>query len=250
MPITNTKRLMLSALGAASVLASLMAAALPARAQVLDPLPPVLLTRDSYLIVTHIDQRMCVAPGCGGYFVKGVNTATTRCADGTLQKECHAYSLDTALLGWTDAQRAAFEAQFAKGRAVVRGWLETAPLPGTTGLSIDSLKLTEAWQAQGKHIPAGIFYSVKDTGVRCITAPCPSLAATKLNTAAAALNPDLDLSLTGATSAQVQAAYEALASTGILAAGAIVPVKLSSLSGATVKGSKLLASNFYLPAKP
>lgn len=208
---------------------------------------PDLVTRDSYLVVTHVDMRKCAYPICGGYFVKSVNLAATRCADGTQQQACHAVQLNTNALGWTPEQRAAFEAQFAKGQALVRGVLEPAP----AGLyTADQLAITEAWQAQGPRPALGTFYGVKSTGIVCIAAPCPSLAATKLNVIAPVLNPDLDLSLTGATDKQIQTAYEALGSTGILTAGVIVPVKLPSLNGTPRKGSELIASQFYLPAKP
>ena len=62
---------------------------------------PSLVTRDSYLVVTHVDMRKCAYPICGGYFVKSVNLAATRCADGTQQQACHAVQLNTNALGWT-----------------------------------------------------------------------------------------------------------------------------------------------------
>ena len=73
---------------------------------------------ESMLIVTRVDTRKCAYPQCGGYFVKAVNVARTRCADGTLQKECHAVQLNTLALGWSPEQPAAFEAQLAAGQAM------------------------------------------------------------------------------------------------------------------------------------
>lgn len=209
---------------------------------------PALQTRDGYLIVTHVDSRKCAYPLCGGYFVKAVNQPLTRCADGSQKKECHAVELDTRALGWTPEQQATFEAQFAKGHALVRGVIEPVPRGFYTG---EVLAITEAWQGQGLHKPVGAYYGVKSTGIVCITAPCPSLAATKLNVVAPAINPDLDLSLSGATAEQIQAGFEALNATGILTAGVVVPVKYPAVEGLPArKGSKLLASEFYLPAKP
>lgn len=224
---------------------TLMAGQAPAWAQTTTP---GLVTRDSYLIVTRADTRKCAYPMCGGYFVKSVNLSSTRCADGTQQSECHAVELNTAALGWTPEQRAAFDAQFASGNALVRGYLEPAP----RGLyTADVLTISEAWQGQGQRTHLGKFYGVKSTGIVCITAPCPSLAATKLNVVAPVINPDLDLSLTGASEQQIQAGYAALNTTGILAAGVVVSVKYPPLEGQPARtGSKLLASEFYLPAKP
>lgn len=236
-----TKRAWLSPLAALS----LMATPLASLAQ---DAVAALPTRDAYLIVTQVDARKCIYPVCGGYFVKAVNQALTRCADGSLKKTCHAVELDTRALGWTPEQQAAFEAHFAKGHALVRGVITPEPRGFYTG---EVLAITEAWQGQGLRKPVGISYSVKSTGIVCITAPCPSLAATRLNSTAAPINPDLDLSLSGASAAQIQAGLEALSKTGILATGAVVPVRYPALEGLPArKGSKLLASEFYLPAKP
>lgn len=234
------KQMTLSVLGTLTLLAAPVALAQDAAV----PVP----TRDSYLIVTHVDMRKCIYPVCGGYFVKAVNQRLTRCADGSLQKECHAVELNTQALGWTDEQRAAFNTQFASGHALVRGVIE--PKPGGF-YTADVLTISEAWQGQGLRKPLGTFYGVKSTGIVCITAPCPSLAASKLNSAVPDTHPDLDLRPTGANDKQIQAGLEALSSTGILAVGAIVPVKYPALEGLPArKGSKLLASEFYLPAKP
>lgn len=235
-------RLILSVVAALTLLASHA----PSFAQATTS--PELVTRDNYLIVTRADTRKCIYPLCGGYFVKAVNLGTTRCADGTQQSECHAVELNTAALGWTPEQRAAFDAQFAKGYALVRGYLEPAPRGFYTA---DVLTISEAWQGQGLRAHVGKFYGVKSTGIVCITAPCPSLAATKLNVIAPVINPDLDLTLTGASDKQIHAGYEALNTTGILTAGVVVSVTYPPLEGQPArKGSKLLASEFYLPAKP
>ena len=134
------KRLTLAALSALTL------ATTPLMASAQDATTPALQTRDSYLIVTRQDARKCAYPMCGGYFVKSVNQKLTRCADGTRQKECHAVQLNTNALGWTPEQHATFDAQFAQGKALVRGVLEPAP----AGLyTADQLTITEAWQAQG-----------------------------------------------------------------------------------------------------
>ncbi len=225
---------------------TLVAGQAPALAQTTTS--PGLVTRDNYIIVTRADTRKCIYPLCGGYFVKAVNLARTRCADGTEQTECHAVDLNTAALGWTPEQRAAFDAQFANGHALVRGYLEPAPRGQYTA---DVLTISEAWQGQGLRSHVGRFYGVKSTGIVCITAPCPSLAATKLNVIAPVINPELDLSLTGASDKQIEAGYAALNTTGILTAGVVVGVSYPPLEGQTARhGSKLLASEFYLPAKP
>ena len=240
------KKLTLSLMGAACLLATPMFAS----AQDANGKPPVVVeTRDSYLIVTRPDLRKCAYPMCGGYFVKSVNQTRTRCADGTLQAECHAVQLNARALGWTEEQRNAFNAQFAKGQALVRGVLEPAPAGFYTA---DQLTITEAWSAQVKNKPMGAFYGVKSTGIVCITTPCPSLVASKLNVPSVPVNPSLDLTPSGADDKTLQAAYEALATkTGILASGVIVPMRVTgTLDGKPRREPSLIANQFYLPAKP
>jgi hypothetical protein len=245
------KKFALTVLGAVAMLGAIQTAF--AQEAITDGVPKAILeTRDSYMVVTRQDTRKCMYPICGGYFVKNVNKSTTRCADGTLQRECHAVQLNTLALGWTPEQQSAFEEQLALGKAMVKGYLEPAP----AGLyTAEQLKVTEAWQGQGKRKAAGTWYSAYNTGIVCIKAPCPSFAASKLNAGgklpAPTINPDLDLSsLTGATEAQVQAAFEVMNGGNILIAGSLVPVRYTIYNGSTTRGTKLLATQFYLPAKP
>lgn len=201
----------------------------------------------SYFIVTHADLRKCAFPMCGGYFVRSVNQILTRCADGTFKRECHAATLNTAALGWTDEQTAAFGESFGKTQALVRGTLATGTVQS---VKADVLTVKEAWQGQALSKPLGTFYGVKSTGIVCITAPCPSLAATVLNSTAQPTTPDLDLSKTDASDKQIEAAGQALYDTGILTVGTIVPVRYTDYAGKARRGNKLVATEFYLPAKP
>jgi hypothetical protein len=214
-------------------------------------LTPSLKASSSYYVVTQADMRKCASPMCGGYFVKSVNQPLTRCSDGTFKKECHAFTLNTEALGWSDDQRALFNEQFASGKAVVRGKLAVGAVPMSDTIKGDVLTITEAWQGQALSKPTGVFYSVKSTGIVCITAPCPSLGATPLNVPLAkTTNPDLDLAASGAGEEALAAAGQALFDTGILTAGTIVPTKYVDFAGRTRRGTKLVASEFYLPAKP
>lgn len=212
--------------------------------------PPTAIDAKSepYFIVTHIDTRKCAYPMCGGYFVKAVNSPLTRCADGKLAKQCHAVELDTRSLGWSDEQRAKFEASFGVGKALVKGALEPQPRGLYTG---EVLRVTEAWQGQGTNKrPLGTFYSLKNNGIVCIQAPCPSFSLTTLNRPATERTIDMpDFSPARAPEEAVKAAWAALEQGPILTAGAVVPFPAGGLQG-TVYGHKLLASEFYLPAKP
>lgn len=212
------------------------------------PSPSVDAKAEPYLIVTRVDARKCAYPVCGGYFVKAVNSPVTRCADGKLAKECHAAELDTRALGWSDEQRATFEASFGQGKALVKGAIEPQPRGLFSG---EVLRVSEAWQAQGSNKrPVGTFFSLKNNGVVCIQAPCPSFSLTTLNRATPERTIDSpDFSPARAPEEAIKAAWLALEQGPILAAGAVVPFASGGLQG-TVYGRKLLASEFYLPAKP
>ncbi len=241
------KRLALSALtlmtlqwAPAMLMAQVQAQATGAIAK---PATPAPLT----YLVTAADMRKCAFPFCGGYFVKAVNQVLTRCTDGSYAKACHAVTLDTAKLGWTDEQRAKFSESFGAGQALVQGVLAKGTLQG---VSADVLTVTDAWQGQVLKKPAGAFYVVRDTGIRCITTPCPSLSAQLLNSAAPATTPDLDLTASGATDEQIAATGPALSTSGVFVAGSIVSTRSTDLTGKVRTNKKLVASEFYVPAKP
>jgi hypothetical protein len=203
---------------------------------------------EPYLIVTRIDARKCAYPLCGGYFVRAVNSPITRCADGKLAKECHAVELDTRALGWSDEQRAKFEDSFGAGQALLKGALEPQP----RGLyTAEVLRVAEAWQGQGNDKrPQGTFFSLKNNGIVCIQAPCPSFSLSTLNRPGPERTIDTpDFSPARASEEAVKAAWAALEQSPILTAGAVVPFPSGGLKG-TVYGRKLLVSEFYLPAKP
>jgi len=219
---------------------------------------------EAVFIVTRVDARKCMYPTCGGYFVRAVNAKLTRCADGTQAKECHAVELDTlSNLGWTPEQQSAFEEDFGKGFALVKGALTPQPRGLYTG---DVLRVTQAWRAQARHKPYGTFYGVHSSGIVCIKAPCPSIQADVLNTQLPTTYPDVLLSSSGAPKAAIEAGNAAMATAeGIIAVGVQVPSTLdvpttsTSLTVAptapattpsTSKTPRLLASEFYLPAKP
>lgn len=231
---------------ALSLAAGLLTAAPGAQAQAVET--ERLAAPESVLIVTRVDARKCIYPLCGGYFVKAVNQALTRCADGSMAKECHAVELDTTALGWTPEQQASFESSFAKGFALVKGAITPQPRGLYTG---EVLRLSQAWQGQAQHKPLGSFYGVRSTGIVCIKAPCPSQEAQLLNSSAPATNPEVNLSKAGASQAAVDAAFATLGKPGgILVAGAIVPIRYGTLTGGSTLGKQLLASEFYLLAKP
>jgi hypothetical protein len=215
----------------------LSGAALAQTADVISPAPFA-----THYIATRPDLRKCAFPACGGFYVKAVNRALTRCADGSLQKECHVATLNTQALPWSEAERAAFEKKaFIPGQGLALGKL-VALKGGTGSLKTDTLVITEGWVGQAGSKPTGVFYQLKNSGIVCITTPCPSITETTLNYPISQNIHGVDLAASGAKPAQVDAGLQALGSTGVLAAGGH-----KAITGPAGQGLQFIASQFYLP---
>lgn len=208
--------------------------AIETNASALQPAPA------TYFILSKLDQRKCVSPLCGGYFVSAVNLDRTLCANGSQAPECHAFRLDFTAAGIDPATAAAFEQDsFAQKHGLVRGRLVSRPFKG--GLSEDVLLVSEAWAGQALTVPRGTFRKLTATGRVCITFPCDSFEGAKLNTNARRFFNAVDLAASGAPADAVAKGNEALAATGVLAAGVSVPIV-----GPAGHGKDFRASEFYL----
>src|SRR5512147_1590362 len=51
------------------------------------------------------DMRRCMAPLCGGWWVKRVNRSTTRCSDGVNRGECYVFEIDASGLAVGDEEQ-------------------------------------------------------------------------------------------------------------------------------------------------
>ena len=194
-------------------------------------------------IVTHVDQRKCASPACGGYFVQLVNQSQTRCANGSRASECHAFRLDFAPSGIDAEEAARFEQQsFASRQGLVIGRLIRRPLATAAAVLEDVLEVSQAWEGQARKAPSGTFNRLSATGRLCITFPCDSFRGERLNTTTVKLYNAVDLAASGAPPAAVARGLEALnGKEGVLAAGADVPVR-----GPAGRGTDFRASEFYL----
>src|SRR5882672_3810339 len=114
------------------------------------------------------DLRRCVSPLCGGYFVKRVNTSSTRCANGRFMNECYVAEID-----WHGQPETDIAHLLVRGSIVARRY-------GQFG-SLGELRVSESWMTISDNQPVGTYYLVRDRGVRCITFPCPTHHEAKLN---------------------------------------------------------------------
>ncbi|HKV34367.1 MAG TPA: DUF6748 domain-containing protein [Pyrinomonadaceae bacterium] len=172
------------------------------------------------------DLRRCASPRCGGYFVKLVNKSRTRCADGRNQSECYVAEID-----WRG------QAEPDSDRGLLRG---TIRRKGQFG----EFRVTEVWQAASANQPADKFFRVRDRGLRCIAAPCPTHHEATLNSTASRNIAGVDLSGAGAPESVVSDANQAMTSPdGILVSGNHSPV-----TGPAGRMQMLKASQFYVRA--
>jgi hypothetical protein len=183
------------------------------------------------------DVRRCAAPGCGGYFVKQVNQARTTCADGQVAEECYVAELDRKSLGLSEEGEAILRAQPTE--FLLRGELAQKSFPAADTFGV--LRLEEAWRGHTGVTARGAYYRVKSSGIVCITYPCPSFKAEKLNTS----EPPQDIArveLSGITKDQSDAQVQLGKKEGLLVAG-----DLGTVSGPAGEGNSINASEYYVP---
>ena len=159
------------------------------------------------------DPRLCPSPLCGGYWASLANRGQTRCHDGALRPRCY-----VAIT--VDEDRHPLPAGLPDG-ALVRADIEPWSFEAFGKLGV--LVVADVWAPAGRATLSGGFYRLRDTGVRCIRAPCFSLRASKLNGSSRVTLSDLDLGATRATPEELGRAEAALRTkNGLFARGRIV----------------------------
>ena len=122
------------------------------------------------IFVVRPDPRACPSPLCGGYWVSLANHARTRCSDGLLRPRCYvAYVLDSK----TTDELSPVSGSLAKGEL---GFQES-PDFGRLG----QLTVGAVWAPVSQKPAAGGFFRLRDTGIRCVRAPCFSMRAMRIN---------------------------------------------------------------------
>ena len=200
-----------------------------------------------YYIVTRQDQRRCVSPLCGGVFVKRVNQAKTRCADGRLQDDCYVGTFNYRALGLSADEQSDFGAKFTGKQALVRATLRRSTFNGSV---IGKLDVAEGWEGASGAVADGTFYRVADNGIRCIQAPCPSQTAYTLNSRDQMNVTTTQLGNTNppASRSEIAAGEAALwTREGVLLSGGIAIPRCAP--GGRCGGPMAMASEFYLRVK-
>ena len=191
---------------------------------------PPLAGSGEYFLVRQ-DVRRCISPLCGGYFVKRVNHAWTRCANGRRMPECYVAEID-----WRG------QPEINPGKALLRGDIVARRFPRFGNLG--ALRVTESWQSPSDKSVTDTFYRVRDRGVRCITHPCLSHSATRLGFAVTTNIAGADLSGADASGELLSEGAAAMTEPdGVIVAGYFAPV-----TGPGGRAQTLKATRFYLPA--
>lgn len=170
------------------------------------------------------DLRRCAAPLCGGYWISAVNQKTTRCADGTLKPACYVAHIE----------RDALRLEGSEGASLILGRQRQADFPGFGRLGV--LIPQAAWRAASDEPARGIWFLVRDSGVRCITTPCYSIRELALNTSKTELISGLDLDRVTAGREDQETALADLYGEGLVVVG----------SNVVDEGITLVATQFFL----
>ena len=188
-------------------------------------------SRTSAFYTFRRDVRRCASPRCGGYFIKAVNQPRMRCANNRYQSECYVANIE-----WGG------QAGPENDRALLRGTLRPG---GNRWGRLGVLHVSEVWEAASTSQPSGMFFRVRDRGIKCIAAPCPTHHQVRLNSSASRNIAGVDLAGARAPDNALSEAYEAMtAQEGILVSGSHAPV-----TGPAGRSQMLKAAQFYLRAQ-
>lgn len=157
------------------------------------------------------DNRACSfnsPSGCGtSFFVSRANRSTTQCGRGPMQSQCKVTEIDWSGTAFPPSVAKGYEDGLQQSEPLlVKG--NVVPAANDAGLSF---AVTEVWRASTAEFVDGVFTLVKDNGVRCVRAPCPSLSEQRLNSnLAAARITGLDFDGVDATQEEIDLAREQL----------------------------------------
>ncbi len=163
------------------------------------------------------DVRACSFDArCGGFFVSRPNRSTTICGRGQIDARCYVDSLDWSGTGLPDSVALEYENRLRAGEELIlKG--DIVPDAADRGATF---AVTQVWLPRSPTgVVEGVAVLAKDNGIRCITAPCPSLTEFRVNSNRFADITDIDFSLSGADDRAIELAGHALFEDGVLVFG-------------------------------
>ena len=163
------------------------------------------------------DVRACSFDArCGGFFVSRPNRSSTICGRGIQGERCYVDSLDWSGTALPESVARGYEEMLRNGaKLILKGTI--TPHPADAGAIF---AVTEVWLPRSETgVAEGVAVLVKDNGIRCITAPCPSLTEFRVNSNRFADITDLDLAASGADERALEIGSAALYDEGVLVFG-------------------------------
>ena len=176
------------------------------------------------------DLRKCVSPLCGGYFVKSVNSKVTACADGSQQESCYVAGVSPAL-----------ELPSNVTEFLVLGRLNSKLFEGFGDLG--ELVVTDVFQAKGVATKVSRFWGISNNGVLCITTPCFSFDAQRLNRSKEVLISEIDFSMSELSRKEIDAAWQQISEGETL----YVVGHRKKYQENGVKGKRLVVKRLFVP---
>ncbi|BAY66472.1 hypothetical protein NIES22_66110 [Calothrix brevissima NIES-22] len=190
------------------------------------------------------DFRKCASPICGGYFIKQVNLKATPCVDGVFREECYVSAIDWSSLKVGSSELAKIQSDDGS-RVILRGSIVPVEFPGFG--EFGNLRVKEAFIAATAAPPKGTFVGLKNNGIVCITTPCFSTNQLVLNKPNISQVSSIDLSQTGATTKQIEAATREIFSLGLITVGR---TEVVNNLDPTKRDIKFVGTQFYLRVEP
>jgi hypothetical protein len=204
---------------------------------------------EQLLIVSRRDFRECTFPMCGGVYLRAIDADQTLCSDGQRADECYVAAIDVAGLGLQDDDANELEQLALAGQVVMRGIVGYGPYEhgALEDAQMPTLAVSDALvaQAMGDAAADAEFYRVEDTGIVCVTHPCPTMKATRLSSGETLAVAGLDLSALDLDEATQSAASARMFDDGLLVAGSE-----GSVSGPAGDAVAIEVSELYLPPSP
>lgn len=195
-----------------------------------EPAPAV---NNSTYYTVRPDVRRCVSPMCGGYWVSRVNQSLTRCSNGSWRPECYVAEID-----WKGAVPVEARGALLRGTVVARKFRHFG--------NLGTFRATESWRGATDKPPAGLFYRIRDRGLRCITHPCLTHVEMRLNARTITNIAGVDFESLGVSDELISKANTAM----MQPLGLIVTGNHAVVTGPGGKAETLKATQFYLFVDP
>jgi hypothetical protein len=172
-----------------------------------------------YFVTKDLRQCLVASPNCGGYYYRLANATKTVCRDGKKADKCYAAGDDLTKLGLNDAATAKVQDFLFHGEVLTRATIGSKTYTGVGAGTYAQINSKEAWLPQGPNPVEGPLMKIEDSGVRCITYPCPSFKESKLNSAVTAMIADIQWDNSGASDRLVGTALDKMHTDGLIVSG-------------------------------